>query len=106
MRVRVLHVRVRQTFATIVLGVLAAGILPVLSASPAHAAPGGGAANLDQCANGSAGTIICAASAWQNGNLNQNKAHWYEGDSVPYRLTMSSVPTATASTVIVQWDTT
>ena len=37
-------------------------------------------ANLDQCANGQFGsTAICSGDAWINGNVNENKAHYFEG---------------------------
>src|SRR5688572_11513635 len=43
-------------------------------------------ADLDQCANGTASAPVpCTLDAWQNGNINQNQAHYKEGDSVPYR---------------------
>jgi hypothetical protein len=41
-----------------------------------------------------------------NGNLNSSKASYREGDSVPYRLRMSGVPTTGSNTVIIEWDTT
>ena len=46
------------------------------------------AADLDQCANGGVGSVPveCTGAAWQNGNLNQNQAHYFEGESVPYRM--------------------
>jgi hypothetical protein len=44
-------------------------------------------ADLDQCANGqTSAPVPCTLTAWQNGNVNQNQAHYGEGDSVPYRM--------------------
>ena len=66
------------------------------------------AGNLDQCANGGVGNppVPCTGSAWQNGNLNQNQAHYFEGDSVPYRLRLTNLaPDGTVHTVTIQWDT-
>src|SRR5262245_64968256 len=65
--------------------------------------------DLDQCANGGVGqaAVSCAGSAWQNGNLNQNQAHYNEGDSIPYRLRLDGLTTGTSShTVTIEWDTT
>src|SRR5689334_11904788 len=52
---------------------------------------GAAGANLDQCANDPApspNTDGCSASAsdWVNGNVNQSKANYVEGDSIPYRM--------------------
>jgi hypothetical protein len=70
-------------------------------------------ANLDQCANGAApspNTDGCNASAsdWLNGNLGANKANYFEGDSVPYRITMSGLTTGAGNphSVTITWDTT
>ena len=63
----------------------------------------------EQCGNGGVGDppITCAGSAWQHGNLNDNQAHYNEGDSVPYRLTMEGLSTgATTHTATIAWDTT
>jgi hypothetical protein len=71
--------------------------------TPAFAAA---AANLDQCANGSAASpVTCTGSAWQNGNLNSNQAHYREGDSIPYRLRFSDL-TSGSHSVVIEWDTT
>src|SRR3990172_3153349 len=52
-------------------------------------------ANLDQCANGGVGDppVPCtqANGAWQNGSLNEQKAHYLEGDSLPYRAVLSNL---------------
>ena len=46
------------------------------------------AGNLDQCANGTlAAPEQCEVPVdWVNGALNESKAHYLEGESVPYRL--------------------
>jgi hypothetical protein len=66
------------------------------------------AADLDQCANGGVdGPFVpCEGTAWQNGNLGRNQAHYLEGDSVPYRLRFSGLVTGAAYTVTIEWDTT
>ncbi|MGI9187316.1 MAG: prealbumin-like fold domain-containing protein, partial [Gaiellales bacterium] len=67
-------------------------------------------ANLDQCANGTvpANAINgCSSDAadWVNGNLGSSKATYYEGDSIPYRMTFGSL-SLTSHTVSIEWDTT
>src|SRR5437762_13208896 len=64
--------------------------------------------SLDQCGNGPlSAKTDCNPLSWQNGNLNGNQAHYFEGDSVPYRLTFLNLATgATPHTVTIQWDTT
>lgn len=66
------------------------------------------AANLDQCANGGVGStpIQCTGSAWQNGNLNSNQAHYLEGQSVPYRMKFSDLDTGINHSVTIEFDST
>jgi hypothetical protein len=40
-----------------------------------------------------------------NGNLNQNKAHYNEGDSIPYRALLDDLNTGTTYGIKIQWDT-
>jgi hypothetical protein len=54
-------------------------------------------ANLDQWAN--------LNNAWVNGNLGSSKSTYYEGDSIPYRLTFDNLSLGTHH-VIIEWDTT
>jgi uncharacterized repeat protein (TIGR01451 family) len=82
-----------------------------LMVGPASAA--NPAANLDQCANDplpSSHLDGCNSSAtqWVNGNLGASKSVYFEGDSIPYRMTFSSLafgPTH-PHTVTIEWDTT
>ncbi|MBI4038117.1 hypothetical protein HY387_00480 [Candidatus Daviesbacteria bacterium] len=67
-------------------------------------------ARLDQCANDPApspSTDGCSASAsdWVNGNLGASKSSYFEGDSIPYRLTFDNLSLA-SHTVTIEWDTT
>ena len=69
------------------------------------------AASLDQCANDPAPSPSnngCATSAtqWVNGNLGASKSVYNEGDSIPYRLTFSSLSTSITHSVTIEWDTT
>lgn len=67
------------------------------------------AGNLDQCANGGIGdpVVPCANPNWENGNVNQSKAHWREGDSVAYRQILTGfTPGSTGNTVTLGYDTT
>lgn len=62
--------------------------------------------NIDQCRNGPIDTPnICTGSAWVNGNLNGSQAHYVEGDSVPYRITMTDVPIG-AHSITIEYDST
>lgn len=71
------------------------------------------AADLDQCANDpspSPPSTGCDGSpgeqGWQNGNIVSSQALYYEGDSVPYRMTFSNLATTGSHTVVIEWDTT
>ena len=67
-----------------------------------------GAGDLDQCANGAVDgpSIICIGTAWQNGNLNHNQAHYNEGEAVAYRISFSDLVIGSTNTVTIEWDTT
>jgi len=63
-------------------------------------------ADLDQCANGGVGDpeVQCAGSAWQNGNLNQNQAHYKEGQFVPYRTELLNLTPGDTYTLVIEYD--
>jgi hypothetical protein len=67
------------------------------------------AGNLDQCANGGVGDPVepCSGAGWVNGNVNNSKAHWTEGQSVAYRQILTGfTPGSTGNTVTLGYDTT
>jgi hypothetical protein len=67
------------------------------------------AANLDQCANGGVGDPPdpCSGAAWVNGNVNESKAHWFEGQSAAYRQILTGFTVgSTGNTVTIGYDTT
>ncbi|MFH1366444.1 MAG: SdrD B-like domain-containing protein [Patescibacteria group bacterium] len=77
---------------------------------PTSASAANPSANLDQCANDPApspSTDGCSTSSsdWVNGNLNQSKSVYYEGDSIPYRMLFDSL-SLDSHTVTIEWDTT
>ncbi len=90
--------------------VLSAGMgLPLAPGAVAGASGGPNPAyDLDQCANGGVGDPDeqCADAQWVNGNLNHTKAHYNEGESVPYRARLSDLDTAVPHTLLIEWDTT
>lgn len=64
-------------------------------------------ADLDQCANGPYLTPAqCTGAAWQNGNLNQNQAPYFEGESVSYRMRFGGLVIGATYTVNIEWDAT
>ncbi len=86
------------------------------TAAPPVVQPRGALANpsadLDQCGNGgmlnpTENDPACDPREWVNGNLGPSKAHYLEGDSIPYRLKFDNLGTgATIHTVTIEWDTT
>lgn len=87
----------------------ATAVMAAADGTVVRSAPGTGSGTLDQCANGpttTPGVIGLTCVSWVNGNLNSSKAGYREGDSVPYRLRMSGVPTTGTNSVIIEWDTT
>jgi hypothetical protein len=95
-----------------VVGVLATLVGSLALTGVVAVAAGNPSANLDQCANDplpSSHLNGCATtgSQWVNGNLGSSKSVYFEGDSIPYRLTFGNlVPGATVHTVTIEWDTT
>lgn len=62
-------------------------------------------AKIDQCANGRDGSESCTIGNWINGNVNENKSRYMEGDSIPYRLVFTNLSIG-EHTVTIEWDTT
>ena len=94
-----------------VVGIIATLIGSLLLTSVVALAAANPSATLDQCANGtlaSPDTTPCqTGTEWVNGNLGSSKAHYSEGDSVPYRFTFGGLSTgAVVHTVTLEWDTT
>jgi hypothetical protein len=48
---------------------------------------------------------VITNEAFVNGNLNQTKAHYAEGDSIPYRAVLDDLTTNTEYSLTIQWDT-
>jgi hypothetical protein len=94
------------------MGIIAALVASLLLTTAVVIAAGNPSATLDQCANGSVSspdTTPCqTGTEWVNGNLGSSKAHYNEGDSVPYRFTFANLATGAnvPHTVTLEWDTT
>ncbi len=91
----------------------ASGLTAPAPARSALTALASASANLDQCANGPEsahapclnGTLGGTSYAnWINGNVNQNKAHWSEGQFLPYRTTLSGLSSGD-HTLVLQYAT-
>src|SRR5947207_10860053 len=74
-------------------------LLAIAMAAPMLARAANPAANIDQCRNGKDITapVACAGSAWTNGDLGTENSHYREGDSVPFRATLTNLDTTLAS---------
>jgi uncharacterized repeat protein (TIGR01451 family) len=91
---------------------LAATLAAVFLVAGATGAPGPGnpSADIDQCANGGVGDPPESCndsfpSNWINGDLVASKAHYFEGDSVAYRMKFDNLNTADTHAVIIEYDT-
>src|SRR5882724_10846789 len=82
-------------------------LIAVAMAAPMLARAANEAANIDQCRNGQiSAPVQCAGSAWVNGNLGGENSHYREGDSVPFRATLTGIDTSvTTHTLTIQYDT-
>jgi hypothetical protein len=72
---------------------LAVGILTLLVSgwSMLAAPPSSPAINLDQASNGGIGKTPITPVGWENGNQNGQKAHYNEGESIPYRARVTGL---------------
>ncbi len=116
MRVR----HVRRFFRGLAVAIALAGVIGSVAAWPAVPAAGSTAAvaaaasaDLDQCANGPQnahapclnGTLDGTNySDWINGNVNQAKAHWSEGQFIAYRTVVSGLSSGD-HTLVLHYDT-
>jgi uncharacterized repeat protein (TIGR01451 family) len=84
--------------------VLAVALLP----GGARSAPGPPAANLDQCRNGAsaspANCVVDTNVGWVNGNAGASNSHYVEGYSIPYRATLTDIPTGAPITLTLGYD--
>src|SRR6266545_3963413 len=98
-----MRIQMRRLTAALTLSVIAACTFGITVA----AQTGNPAANIDDCANGpfSAPSDCTLASSWGNGNLNAAKAHYLEGDSIPFRLLFTNLSTGESHTITIAWDT-
>jgi len=91
-------------------------VISISSIGLAQIANAESSANIDQCANGpledpQKQNSCDISDSWVNGNLNQNIAHWREGESNVYRLHLTNLENNTLSTpgfhnVVIGYDIT
>lgn len=64
-----------------------------------------GAANIDQAENGKdAVANVVSPVDWVNGNVNEQKGHYVEGQSIPYRMILTDLTPGTSNTLIIGFD--
>jgi len=86
--------------------VLLAGLFLMSIVVPAQKVPEAQAsADLDQCRNGSTGTIACAGSAWVNGNAGFQNSQYSEDQYIPYRMRFSGLTIGAKYIVVIGYDT-
>ena len=86
--------RLRGNPLKVRLGVLLLGAAQLVSANPS--------ASLSQGGNGSFTNAVSPVN-WQNGNANENNSHYFEGESIPYRLVITGLSPGTHN-VVLEWD--
>ncbi|HEV8404166.1 MAG TPA: hypothetical protein VGQ31_14145 [Candidatus Limnocylindrales bacterium] len=107
----VAHTKRGVAFFATALFILSVAFQYASAVAPSEALAANPSASLDQCANDPApspATNGCATlpNGWENGNLGASKSIYFEGDSIPYRLTFGSLDTTSSHTVTIEWDTT
>src|SRR5262249_54850723 len=100
----------RRGFGRVGLSVMLLALAGMLLLGASSAIAANPSANLDHCGNDpppSPRSDGCDTSAtqWQNGNMNESKSVYFEGDTIPYRMTFSNLAPGT-HTVTIEWDTT
>jgi len=79
--------------------VLLAGLFLMAAVVPAQSG------NIDQCRNGSDGSIACAGSAWVNGNAGSSNSQYAEDQYIPYRMKFSGMTIGQTYIAVVGYDT-
>jgi len=63
--------------------------------------------SLEQCRNGSfEAPAACVGLAWANGSANSLNAHWWEGESVPFRAGFAGLTPGGTYSITLGWSTT
>src|SRR5512134_2865418 len=81
-----------------------------INAKPGGDTSGNVSVNLDQWADGpvsqgDADGTGQTQEVFVNGNLNAQKAHYNEGDSIPYRAVLDDLAPGVTYGLVIQWDT-
>lgn len=90
-----------SAFAAISIGILAISVFVAIYPAAAKASVG-----LDQCATLPNACSTSNSAQWQNGNLGPSNSSYFEGDSVPYRATLSGLTIGETYSLLLDWDTT
>jgi hypothetical protein len=62
--------------------------------------------NGTECQNGAlASPVQCSGANYTTGSLQKNNSHYFEGDSIPYQITLAAPANSTGNTVTLTWDT-
>jgi hypothetical protein len=64
------------------------------------------ASNPDQAVNGGVGQTVVSPVEWVNGNVNSSKAHYKEGQSIPYRVEITGLTPGVPATFTFCYDIT
>ena len=100
-RMRIRPWRFAAVAALLVLGLVkVSGGLDATASSVAEKQP-----SLEQCANAAHDCTVNSPS-WQTGTLNQSNSVYAEGDSVPYRATMTGLTPEAIYRLTIAWDAT
>lgn len=63
--------------------------------------------SLEQCRNGTfEAPAACVGLAWANGSANSLNAHWWEGESVPFRANFAGLAPGQTYSITLGWSTT
>ena len=60
---------------------------------------------LEQGQNGGINQAPVSPVNWATGNSNDNNSHYFEGQSIPYRVTISKVRSGFNGVIEIEWDT-
>lgn len=95
----------RQTLAFLAIFALLLTSLQGFFVSVAEAAPGA-SASLSQAQNGGVGDPVIDPVDWVNGNVNQSKGHYTEGQSVAYKMELTGLTPSVQAELIIGFDVT
>jgi len=94
-----------KSFSARTLVLLAGLFLMSTAASAQLVSTANASGDVDQCRNGSDGSLPCAGSNWVNGNAGSSNSQYAEDQYIPYRMKFTGLTPGSTYIVVIGYDT-